>query len=72
MQVDEFYDYVEGFIYHIFLKVNYKFDPRVDHLVHFKNDVRHNIERIKIIWNKNYKGIPNNEGAIKCRQSHYK
>ena len=22
---------------------------RVDHLVHFKNDVRHNIERIKII-----------------------
>ena len=26
MQIDEFYDYVEGFIYHIFLKVNYKFD----------------------------------------------
>jgi hypothetical protein len=47
-------------------------DPRVDHLVHFKNDVWHNIERIKVIWNKNYKGIPNNEGAIKYRQSHYK
>ena len=25
---------------------------RVDHLVYFKNDLRHNIERIKTIWNK--------------------
>ena len=31
---------------------NWGFDnmiPHVDHLVHFKNDLRHNIERIKII-----------------------
>ena len=25
------------------------FSTRVDHLVHFENDVRHNIKRIKII-----------------------
>ena len=45
---------------------------RVIHLVHFKNDVRHNIGRIKFVCNKIYKRIPNNEVSIKSRQPHYK
>ena len=36
-----------------------------NHLVHFKNNIRHNIGRIKFFDIKIIKNIPNNEGSIK-------
>ena len=44
---------------------------QVVHLVHFKGDVRHNIGRIEFVRHQIYKWIPNNEGSIKIRRSHY-
>ena len=37
------------------------------HLVQLKNNMRHNIGRIKSVWFKIYKIIPTNEGSIKNR-----
>jgi hypothetical protein len=42
------------------------------HLVHFKNNVWHNIGRIKFFQHRISKKIPNNIGSIKSKQSHYK
>jgi hypothetical protein len=45
---------------------------RVVHLVHFNNDMHHNIGWIEFIWHKIYKRIPNNEGSSKSKLFHYK
>ena len=47
-------------------------DSRVVHLVHLKNDMQHNIRRIKFIKHKIYKRIPNNEGFIKSKVDRFK
>ena len=41
--------------------------PLVGHLVHFTDDVHHNVGKIKFIWNKNHKGVTNNERSIENR-----
>jgi len=43
--------------------------PRVDHLVHFRNYVRHNVDKILFMWDKIYKEFKNKLEDIQSEKS---